>query len=45
VFLWTYDFDADVIEREQPDVVIYQLVERVLDVLDTTNVLRAAGAK
>ncbi len=45
VFLWTYDFDAAVIAREQPDVVIYQLVERVLDVLDTTNVLGAVRTK
>jgi len=45
VFLWTYDFDAAVIEREKPAVVIYQLVERVLDVLDTTNVFRAVRTK
>jgi len=45
VFLWTYDFDAATIAREQPAVVIYQLVERVLDVLDTTNVFGAARAK
>ncbi len=45
VFLWTYDFDAAVIEREQPAVVIYQLVERVMDVLDTTNVLVRPGSQ
>lgn len=37
VSVWTYDFDLALIETEQPDVVICELVERVLDVLDTTN--------
>ena len=37
VFLWTYDFDCDAIERERPSVVIQEYAERMLSVMTPRN--------
>jgi alginate O-acetyltransferase complex protein AlgJ len=37
VFLWTYDFDCEAIERERPSVVIQEFAERVLYSLSPEN--------
>ena len=37
VYLWQYDLDAEVIERERPDVVILQMTERALASHPPTN--------
>jgi alginate O-acetyltransferase complex protein AlgJ len=37
VCLWQYEFPVDVIEKEKPDVVIQEIVERKLMTLDPTN--------
>jgi hypothetical protein len=37
LFLWQYDFDPDVIEREQPDVVIWLMTSRRLQWYDPVN--------
>lgn len=34
VWLWTYDFDKDAIEKESPEIVLSQLVERKLMTID-----------
>jgi alginate O-acetyltransferase complex protein AlgJ len=33
VYRWSFDFDRELIEKENPDVVIYELAERYLDIL------------
>ena len=33
VFIWSYEFDKELIEREKPDIVIQEVVERELDQL------------
>ena len=32
-FFWTYDFREDLIQKEKPDIVLYMLVERQIEVL------------
>ena len=33
VLIWNFDFDKDLIEKEQPDIVLYEVVERYLEKL------------
>jgi hypothetical protein len=46
VYVWTFDFLPELIEREQPDVVILECVERYLNalLLDNPPKVRAALA-
>ena len=45
VYLWTFDFLPEIIEREKPDVVIFECVERYLNALmrDNPEEVRGAG--
>lgn len=43
VYLWTYDFDCEAIEREHPAVVINEYAERVLYTLAPSNPARVSG--
>jgi hypothetical protein len=44
VYLWTYDFDCEAIEREHPAVVINEYAERVLYTLAPSNPPRVGNA-
>jgi hypothetical protein len=40
VFVWTFDFLPELIEREKPDIVIYECVERYIHSLSKENPVR-----
>jgi len=43
VYIWQYNWNGQVIEREKPDVVVDEIVERFFNVADTEKLMRDDG--